>query len=357
MRAFHRTFFLTLTILLLATAAFSFVIDPGDLYLNRIENRRHLSETIDLLVIRDTAVAVPHDEREFKMALAEGALEGDCFIVGSSRVLQLSSVRTGPIQGCGRVVNLGVSGGTLEDLILMADVALTREPEQVFLGIDPWMGKWDQDARWRAFTDEAAMACQNFDLDCPIPAGAARVRDLAVNLINLEYVTAGIEDFRTDETVGPENPTPEETVLDTQPSDEERLPFTVMLSDGSAVYGDGAFTPVAEPVRLTYKMDEPSFNRSAMDALAGLLEALSESVDDLIIVLPPFHPGAADNPTNQAALDRVAEFEAELRAISTRLGITVLGTYDGNRTDCSADQFYDEIHASSACLFQIISDF
>ncbi|MDH5373968.1 MAG: hypothetical protein OEX97_13575 [Acidimicrobiia bacterium] len=352
MRSFYLTFFATLVTLLVATATFSFVVDPGDLYLNRITNRRHLSETIELLTSRDTAVPTPHDEREFKIALADGVQTDGCFVVGSSRVLQLSSVRSGPILGCSRLVNLGVSGGTLEDLIFMSDVALSKHPQRIILGIDPWMGKWDQDARWRAFIDEVAAACEEFRLDCPLPGSSARFRDLAVNLINLEYVTTGIEHVRAPETTEPQSPDPEDLVFESQPSDMNRPPFTAFLSDGSVVYGEGTFSAVPDPVRLTYKVDDPAFDRSAMEALGELMRSLNDSVE-LIVFLPPFHPGAGSNPSNLPAMERNAEFEALLRDLASDLGIVVAGAYDGTLTDCVGEDFYDEIHASASCLSRI----
>ncbi len=52
---------------------------------------------------------------------------------------------------CDGLINIGVSGGTLEDIIIFTDVIQSKKqyPKRIVVGVDYWMAKFSGDGRWR----------------------------------------------------------------------------------------------------------------------------------------------------------------------------------------------------------------
>lgn len=136
-------------------AGVNFVVDPGEIYLKKIIAGFKAKEFADKLFLsRNGIIQTGWNERLVKTTLAKSAVDFDCIVIGSSHILQMSSVRnTGRIRNsCKKLLNLGVSGGSLEDISVFSYLILenNRLPKTVFIAIDPWTLKFEMDSRYGA---------------------------------------------------------------------------------------------------------------------------------------------------------------------------------------------------------------
>ena len=89
---------------------------------------------------------------------------------------------------CETVMNLGVSGGGLEDLVIFIYVMASEHqlPHTLFISIDPWTLYFNSDIRWKEHEDVYKNALAVFESD------DASLREsywsqLAANVVNLHY--------------------------------------------------------------------------------------------------------------------------------------------------------------------------
>ena len=109
--------------------AVNFVVDPGYIYLKKNFNNNVDEYAKKLFTSEKGLIATGWNERVVKSAMAKYAGNFDCVILGSSHIIQISQVRhTGNIQQvCPKLLNLGVSGASLEDLIVFTDIIFEND--------------------------------------------------------------------------------------------------------------------------------------------------------------------------------------------------------------------------------------
>ena len=136
----------------------NYTIDPAGIYHDSSESNDILSIYADRVVSSKYGLLKPANswkEREMKSALVGKCNDIDCVVIGSSRVMQISSYRNNRslTNLCGSLMNLGVSGGTLEDYLALSYELIQNKqrPKTVVFGVDPWSLDLKRDARWRAY--------------------------------------------------------------------------------------------------------------------------------------------------------------------------------------------------------------
>jgi hypothetical protein len=139
---------------MIAVGGINFIVDPGKIYLKKILTDYRVQEYAEkLLKSRNGLVMADWNERAVKTALAKNSEILDCVILGSSHIMQVSMIRnTGDIQKeCKSLVNLGVSGGGLEDLSIFSYLVLDNKklPKKVFIEVAPWTFNFGKDIRWK----------------------------------------------------------------------------------------------------------------------------------------------------------------------------------------------------------------
>ncbi len=148
------------SIFLLGVGLVNFTIDPEQIYHDPVSTfvspsafAAQLLESKNGLMI--TAGSL--NERDKKSSLARKNSNVDCAIIGSSHVLQISSFRkNASLTGfCNSMINLGVSGGTLEDYLALSHYLLKNKQKvkTIIFGIDPWSLDFNRDPRWERYKD------------------------------------------------------------------------------------------------------------------------------------------------------------------------------------------------------------
>lgn len=279
------------------------------------------------------------DERlTVKYRLALETSTPDAIVLGSSRVM-LVGQRTYPR----RILNLAVSGASLEDLIAIAYLAIPRvNPRAVLLGADPWLFNADAgQGRWITLREEVRAASaaltapqsedssdlQGFSRTPLLPTGVgARV----YRAINRHRVRA----------------------LDDAPEMRAKV-----RRDGSRVYSLSALqrTPAEveamAPSAVKYSMAPFTYSDSARALFERLVERLALS-RKVTLVLTPYHPAAYRRMSGPDGV--LTGIEEGFLAIARRRGVAVVGSYDPSRVGCTADEFIDGMHPTDNCMKKVL---
>lgn len=191
------------TILMLVIGGINFIVDPGEIYFKKILADDIKSTEFSNKLFNSKYGIVPgRSERLLKTTLAKGSsnFNFDCIVLGSSRIMQISSIRnTGNIKNqCNSLLNLGVSGGSIEDISIFSYIILnnTKLPKKVFIGIDPWTLKFGMDARYGAYKEYYKK--MNILLHLEESDDIFYINKLAKNLFNGEYLQYSIKELFKD---------------------------------------------------------------------------------------------------------------------------------------------------------------
>ena len=147
------SFMLYVISILFIMASTNFFIDPGEIYYKKITKEKSASELPNkLFSSKHGVIQEGWNERLVKTIIARKSGNFDCVILGSSHVMQISNItNTGNIKkSCNKLLNLGVSGGSLEDMAIFSYLIFNsdRLPKAVYLSIDPWTLKFGMDRRF-----------------------------------------------------------------------------------------------------------------------------------------------------------------------------------------------------------------
>src|SRR5262245_48442049 len=141
-------FFVTLGLLVGPVVALNVGVDPAGLYSDREGSAAAYAKR---LVASSSGLQFPDhafEERAVAKALAQFSRNVDCVVIGSSRVMEVSSRRVPRALPavCASILNLGVSGAGIEDQMTLSYLA-SRDgpPRKITLGVDPWSFAYGKD--------------------------------------------------------------------------------------------------------------------------------------------------------------------------------------------------------------------
>ena len=158
---FIYTFATTVSILLLSISIFNYLVDPLSVF-SQSDNQSREYKLAELLTIHPNIISTNMDERKFIQArvnLESSQFDPNTIIVGSSRVMQLGNHLLDK-----NVLNLGVSGATIEDQVAILDIATKKfNPNTLIIGADPWVfNDASGQTRWQTLSEEYQQCLENF---------------------------------------------------------------------------------------------------------------------------------------------------------------------------------------------------
>jgi hypothetical protein len=339
----------------------NFFVDPANIYRERHVTPQSYADALIRsehgLYFREGTV----DERLLAKALASKSFRADCVVIGSSHVTQISSERKSKIfqNICGSILNLGVSGGSIEDHFILSYLALQHRqkgrPSKVIFGVDPWTLAFGKDRRWLTNRDDYLAAEVEIQ---GTPEGSdgsstdggideASKMKLA-NLINLEYTIRSIKTIIRDFRSGA--PTIEfAPELDTATGGD----FPIRLRDNSHVYSAkyiaksiGARIPFGGTI---YATDGELNQNNAINAYRDMLLWIESKGVEPILLMTPYHENVLKAPSSINAIALNAT-EPIVLNLAERVGIKVIGSYDPKMFGCLSSEFFDFMHPTSKCL-------
>ena len=153
---------------LFCVGTISYIVDPADIYHDSSETRRSPSVFVDHLLKSQNGLLWPGDSwniRDIKKSFAQNKTTIDCAVIGSSRVVQISSYRENKslTNLCDSISNIGVAGGALEDYLALSYELINKKskPRTFIFGIDPWTLDFGQDERWERHYRDSYYSMKN----------------------------------------------------------------------------------------------------------------------------------------------------------------------------------------------------
>ena len=304
------------------------------------------------------------NERERKKALALFSKDTDCAIIGSSRIMQISSFRDEKSlnKHCKSIINLGVPGSTLEDYFSFSNILLERKNtiRTIVFGIDHWSLKFEQDGRYPLLQSD--LDKMRFRLKISKNFGASSTVSLVENFINLQYLNLSLNKIFS------KNKLKEDDEEDKR--DEETFNYaknfnhnngisgtSVTLPDGSKIYSSERideqkiFNNKKWDGFQNYKVREASdggwYEERAVDDFTNLVKLLKGKFN-IIFIMTPYHPKVWE--LDQPAIDLMISIEDKIHLIAKDLNIKVIGSYNPIKIGCSKNEMFDSMHPKAKCL-------
>ena len=345
--------FVTVTI-----STLNVVVDPAGIY---HEGRINPDGFAAALMKSPQGLWLPDDsmdERLLAKALSKYAGSKDCIVIGSSHVMQISSARKHKslTECCQSILNLGVSGASIEDHITLAYLALQApsKPKRIIFGVDPWLFSYGKDLRWQAYSEEYSLARVEVFGASPSLAesesagpGWAKV----TNLLNIAYTIRSIETLQRDIEKGIPKIT-EAPAIDATIGGEQGI----ILPDASHVYSrkyiqdsKNGIVPIGGG---SYKTEGRLNDQDAIDDYIVLLKWVKSQGVEPVLVLTPYHENVwkAEKSHDKAALMKT---EPIVRTVASTLKLRVIGSYDPKICGCLPGEFYDAMHPKAECLSRL----
>lgn len=350
----------TVLLVLASTSTLNFVADPAGIYR---DGRLNPQSYADALIKSEHGLWNPADtidDRLLAKAMTKYGPRVECVVIGSSHVMQISSERMPKsLNGiCGSIINLGVSGGGIEDHFVMTYLVLKHgQPKKIILGVDPWTFSFSEDQSWSTYRDDYFQA--RTEILGLRKAGADRsnsiidavVMSKLANLINLEYTIRSVQAAVRNYRWGPPTITAAPQ-LDASVGGE----YPIRLRDNSTIY---AATYIADPNRAivplggtTYKTNGKLNRPDTIDAYRGLLLWIRSKGVEPILLMTPYHENVLKAPS---APNTVAIFATEplILNLARELDIKVIGSYQPKIVGCLPGEFYDFMHPTADCLTKL----
>ena len=295
-----------------------------------------------LLSKSEAVYSTKMDERHFiKNRILYETLDPKILIIGSSRVMQLSNDNFDQ-----QILNLGVSGASVEDHIAITAMALERfNPDKILLGADPWLfNKNNGQSRWKSISREYENASKNIqqmnnkyeilkkDSINEVYNFYERFLTIAYNYLNIRKLDL---DLKRDEI---KNNTKQ-----------------IILRDGKIVYGKEKREEKIKEKIIDYSMYSYEFSEDNYKNYNRFIEYLTKvEKKDVILFLAPYHLSSY-NLTIQAK-PFYLEVEKKFRELSKEMSIQIVGSYNLLLTDCKENEFYDNQHPNEDCVKKITSN-
>ena len=348
-------------------AAINFVIDPSSIYLKKSLNDKYVDDYTNKLIFAKTGIKTFANERVVKMSLAGKISKYDCIILGSSHVMSLSVI-TNPSSLKAMypsVMNLGVSGGSFEDVLIFSHKILQSgdlSGKTILIGIDPWFFKWNMDSRYGIYKDELGMMKKELHVPDPIYSIASEAvyqLRLMKNLINLNYFEKSIALVQKTELkklLMPNNEFVDYNLVDVMNYDVG-TDYAVTLADGSQVYDrtyiKSSKTSASYKANGEYKLGGNFYDEDVIGIFKNLIELYQKKGAKVAFVLTPYHKCvfSAENEKNWSYL---REVEKRTQSLANEVEIAIYGSYDPEKIGCTEDEFFDFMHPRSSCLAKIV---
>lgn len=345
-------------LLLLTVASTNYIIDPANIYGSGEDEDNSPEAFAAQLIQSEHGLLWPNDswsERDIKRNLASKIKDADCSIIGSSRVMQISCLLEQPCfpELSNSIVNLGVSGATLEDYLALSWELLQNpeQPRKIIFGIDPWALDWNQDSRWASYKD-AYTSMRNLLSKGSPPTDTGNTSTALKslkNLINFEYFKRSLS------MIG----TATHRITPAPPHDiKTGIEHPIFKPDGSLVYSEEYIQTTSAPDYVItpgdYKIKEYGAitSDSAVKAFTALIKHLKEEGIEVHFVLIPYHISLWKTPESRT-VSVITEAEEFITLLSINLDVPLWGSYNPTTVGCDETDYYDYMHPNTEALIMI----
>jgi len=293
------------------------------------------------LLSEQDAIYLPKmDYRHFiKHRIIYETLDPKVIVIGSSRVMQISNEIYDE-----KILNLAVSGSSMEDQIAITEMALEKfKPKKILLGADPWLfNKYHFRREWKSLSKEYELSLENIQLS-EIKNKIINYNTLDVKLIFYEIFLEKIYNFLNIRN------------LNLDIDNIENNHKQIILKDGKRIYAEEDIDQNIVGKRVNYAMNPYEFSNEYFDLYIQFINYLKNvHKKEVVLVLTPYEQSSYNitvkyNPT-------YLEMENKFGEIAKQTNIQIVGSYNPNLFDCGKDEFYNYRHPKDSCMKKIIKN-
>jgi hypothetical protein len=309
------------------------------------------------------------DERRFQQARLAVIPRPRVVAFGSSRVMLASTAMIGV--GPDEFYNAGLSGGTVEDFIVLWSVLERRGtlPETVLFSIDNWeFNRMHPQLRWLEWADEVnRFVDTHAESRAPfgLAIGPAMYRWYQVKeLLSYTVFKTSLSELRRLRGRAPRGTEIVESLDHDLVAESDVAGRRALRADGSLTYDRAYNDQTVEQVR-----DEATHYAASSNGNLGnfqwdtergarieiLWRDLRARGVRMIAYLPPYHPevwaALRRDPRNVAAVAATSTF---LASLARRMGARFVDFTDPASIPCVEEEFLDGVHSRAACLERIL---
>jgi hypothetical protein len=347
---------------LIAVAIINYTIDPGNIYPSLLTsdsyNKPSPKDFIEQLVQSDHGVIVSRNSnwlvnsRDTKGALALHPTTVQCAVIGSSHVMQISSAgqERSLSNNCPSLINLGVSGASLEDYLALSEIIFRNErpPRVIVFGVDPWSLNFNRDSRWIRYKQDF------FNMQAKLEEehhsdNFSSILGPLYNIINREYLQRSVKLILSER---------KQSIKNAPEFDHPvGLDDPVLLPDGSLIYSN-KWNYQKTLASSTYDFRNFRIRGSqwvtekAAELFTRLVKYLQQQKFKIIFVLVPYNPVLWD-VTKQPSITAIKAVELRVHKIARSTGVQVVGSYNPSNIGCTTGEFFDAVHAKTKCLIKL----
>lgn len=296
-------------------------------------------------------------ERHAKVELARQS-SADCYVQGSSHVMQIDAVTAPQLFGhCRAVVNLGVSGSSFEDFVAMAGLLAEREFRGYLLvGVGPWMFRREADPRWseeRAAYERGRIALRLSKASAISHSDDARWS----NLFNADYALHNARALlRRPKSPAAARELQYGAAFEAIPAKEAGEKDAIFFPSGRFEYARNflAKTPPA-PAAVGdggYKIGPIAIEPAIAAEFETALRTLLDRGMTVALLLTPYHPFVMPC-TGRNVCETLSKVETDVRKMAKRLGIPLMGSYDPRPLGLGPADYLDQMHIAKHALARL----
>jgi hypothetical protein len=340
---------------LLGIMILNFLIDPGAIY-----HRQKNFSVVDfskMLLHSHYGLWWPEgsfNEREIKKELILHS-NSDCVVIGSSHVMQIGNQNNNLIlhRLCKSIMNLGVSGASIEDHFIYAFLATqNKHIKKIILGIDPWTFAYNKDMRYDILHQEYSTA-KSMVLGAPVLHETTKYSDAFLNLINLEYTLRSLQKLKN---INKNAKKP----FQYQPSMPVDMAhggqYPLLLPDGSLIYSakfiSESFNNQHKINDVVYKTDGEINEPQAIKDYKTLLSWIKNRHIEPVLLMTPYHEISWKNK-EQSNYQAIQKTTKVIERLAGDLHLKMIGTYAPFQAKCTHSEFYDFMHPTIDCVNKI----
>ena len=279
------------------------------------------------------------DERKFiKFRIQFENISPNAVVLGSSRIMQI-----GEHNYADKIINLGVSGASIEDDIAIADMATKKfNPSTIFISVDPWLfNSKSEQGRWVSLSDEYFSALSHLKISPPYKSNSRNQSKESLFFTIGSRIYESVNNQKFD--------APDDT-----PEFRDKI-----RRDGSRVYNTTYATQTQKEISLgldhllNYSMAEYDYSKESEAIFGRFIDAYSKNYN-VVLILSPYHPALYERMKNQRPI--YLEIESKYRDFAKTHGVKIIGSYNPNKVGCDATDFYDGMHPKGICMGKIMKE-
>ena len=327
-------FFKTITITSIFLVLFSHI--SYNFFSSKNSTEAHLAK---LLVNKDAVFSTKMDERQFiKNRIIYENLKPKVLVIGSSRIMQISNDNFNK-----QILNLGVSGASVEDHIAITLMALEKfNVDTILLGADPWLfNDFANQLRWKSISKEYKNSLKSIqfkskDYNIIENKNHREIHFFHERFLEKLYVFFNIRKLD----------------LELKKNQINNLTKQVILRDGKRIYSNKTYEEKIKANVIEYSMYQYKFSDEYYEIYKSFIEHLTNvHSKEVILVLPPYYL-----PSYKLTIQEKPfyfDLESKFKKLSKETNIKIIGSYDASSVSCDDNEFYDYMHPKNSCMKKI----